>query len=232
MARISNDGETPLGKRLVAVRKAFEYEERKPFAVELGISEGKLGRYEQGQSQPGADVLAIFRDKFDVDLNWLATGEGQMHTEKETIRQNKSLQVLDVFSYIPRYDVRVSAGNGMLVVSEEVIGQMAFDQRWLNEIGLDPEQAGVVVASGDSMYPTIANGTPMVVDFTDARPQNGRIYVINVGGEVLVKRLERTIDDKLILISDNPHYERRTISLTDFSDMKIIGAVRYILKGM
>lgn len=224
--------ETPLGQRLRDIRSALGDPNRDEFASQLGIKPSTYSGYERGTSKPTTDALAALRQKHSVDLNWVATGEGNMFDTQQAVSVGTGLHVPSSFSYIPRYDVRASAGNGMLAISEETVGQMAFNQGWLTEVGLDPQNAGVVLATGDSMYPTISSGTPMVVDFRQVEPTNGRIYVINVGGDLLVKRVERTIDDRITLISDNPLYERRTINLNEFTDMKIIGAVRFILKDM
>ncbi|MGP1485316.1 MAG: S24 family peptidase [Campylobacter sp.] len=46
---------------------------------------------------------------------------------------------------------------------------------------------------GDSMEPTIANGELLFVSTANA---GGVIYVINYGGDVYVKRLEKKSDNK------------------------------------
>lgn len=44
----------------------------------LGIPVDTLGTYERGVSEPGINLLAIYRSRFGINLNWLATGEGEM----------------------------------------------------------------------------------------------------------------------------------------------------------
>lgn len=232
MGRKPSKSTTPLGRRLVEVREKKGFPDRKPFALEAGFVPETLGGWEKGLRPPPADALAVYANKYDVDMNWLVSGEGEMFSTASKT-QNKNSLVPDTFSYINRYEVNASAGDGLLVLSEEPIGQMAFAQLWLSEIGLDPEQSGVIIATGDSMYPTIPNGTPMIVDFRQTEHIiSGHNYVFNIGGELMVKRLERTLEDEITLISDNPIYERRTINLQSVQDMKIIGRVRYILKDM
>jgi len=69
---------TPLGQRLSDVRKALGYDERVAFADLLGLPKDTLGNYERGDREPDLRLLAVYRDRFGVDLNWLATGEGEM----------------------------------------------------------------------------------------------------------------------------------------------------------
>lgn len=45
-------------------------------AAELEISATALGNYEQGKHPPSAEVLAIYRSRFGVDLDWLLFGAG------------------------------------------------------------------------------------------------------------------------------------------------------------
>lgn len=44
------------------------------FAVELGISQGQLSRYEQGSSEMSADVLLRLARKSGRTIEWLLTG--------------------------------------------------------------------------------------------------------------------------------------------------------------
>lgn len=44
----------------------------------LGIPVDTLGTYERGVSEPGMTLLANYRSRFGINLNWLATGEGEM----------------------------------------------------------------------------------------------------------------------------------------------------------
>jgi transcriptional regulator with XRE-family HTH domain len=45
------------------------------FATELDISQGQLSRYEQGNSEVGADVLLRLSRKSGKTIEWLLTGQ-------------------------------------------------------------------------------------------------------------------------------------------------------------
>ncbi len=47
-------------------------------ATLLGVPVDTLGTYERGVSEPGMSLLAQYRSRFGINLNWLATGEGDM----------------------------------------------------------------------------------------------------------------------------------------------------------
>jgi DNA-binding transcriptional regulator YiaG len=46
------------------------------FAAELGVSQGQLSRYEQGNSEVGAEVLLRLSRISRKSIEWILTGEG------------------------------------------------------------------------------------------------------------------------------------------------------------
>ena len=72
-----------IGQRLTDVRLALGYPTRPPFAAVLNIPADTLGSYERGIREPDLSLLGIYGDRFGVNLNWLASGKGQMFSEPE-----------------------------------------------------------------------------------------------------------------------------------------------------
>lgn len=127
---------------------------------------------------------------------------------------------------IPRYDeVRPAAGFGSAVVSEAPTTRVAFELRWLIDIGVKPEASVILPAQGDSMEPTIMNGAPMLVDTSKTEVRNGFIYVFNIDGDLVVKRIERLPDGSCDLISDNVRYPPRNLSQNTVLNMTVVGRV-------
>ena len=56
---------------------------------------------------------------------------------------------------------------------------------------------------GESMTPTIQNGDVLLVNTGDNRFHSFGVYVLEVAGERLVKRVQPKLDGTLTLISDN-----------------------------
>lgn len=128
---------------------------------------------------------------------------------------------------VPRYDeVRPSAGYGSLAINELTTTRIAFEPNWLAELGVRPESAVILPAQGDSMEPTIMNGAPMLVDTSKKEVRNGFIYVFDVAGDLMVKRIERLPDGTINLLSDNSErYPARTLDLESVARMTVIGRV-------
>jgi phage repressor protein C with HTH and peptisase S24 domain len=75
------------------------------------------------------------------------------------------------------------------------------------------------------MEPHIRNGDLLLIDTKDQTFRNFGIYVIEVRGERLVKRVQRKFDGSLILISDNTVYQPESISAELAEEVRVVGRV-------
>lgn len=51
---------------------------QKDFAKKISASPGNVNEWIKGRSEPGAMMLRRISEIFDIDANWLLTGEGEM----------------------------------------------------------------------------------------------------------------------------------------------------------
>ncbi|KTE17435.1 helix-turn-helix transcriptional regulator [Sphingopyxis sp. H115] len=113
-----------------------------------------------------------------------------------------------VMILVPKLAIGASAGAGASVDGEPVEGEVAFDPRWLRELGADPRALSIIRVEGDSMAPTLDDGDDILVDGSDAaaRLRDG-IYVLRMDDVLMVKRVARAPGQgRISVISDNPHY--------------------------
>lgn len=109
---------------------------------------------------------------------------------------------------VPKLAIGASAGAGASVDGEPVEGALAFDPRWLRDLGADPRALSIIRVAGDSMAPTLNDGDDILVDGSDAagRLRDG-IYVLRMDDGLMVKRVARAPGQgRLSVISDNPQY--------------------------
>lgn len=109
---------------------------------------------------------------------------------------------------VPQYDLGASAGAGSLDESERPAGRMAFDEKWLRELGANPAGLSMIRVDGDSMSPTLSHGDDILVDRLDAsaRLRDG-IYVLRLDNMLMVKRVAIGFTKgRFSVRSDNPHY--------------------------
>lgn len=110
------------------------------------------------------------------------------------------------------------------------MGAVAFDPAFLRSQGARPDQCSIITASGDSMQPTIPDGSLLVVDRSQQEPKNGHIMVLNVGDDLLVKRIRRRLDNQLEIMSDNPAYAPETLGPDALRQLRVVGRVVYFCR--
>ena len=188
------------------------------FGRRAGLSDTSLRSYLKGAAVPGIDKAIAMAETAGVGLQWLVTGEGDMRAgdAEETD-----------FVGIPFVDAEVSAGPGILVREENLREVMAFDRQWLrSKLGSNPDHLTLVTVSGDSMAPTLEDGDTIFVDDQISELRDG-IYVFQMNGDLLVKRLQKLPGSLVSVISDNPKFQTFTVDMNDSDDrLSIIGRYR------
>jgi SOS-response transcriptional repressor LexA len=209
-----------------------EFSERLRLAVERaggktyvcqrsGVPDRSLTNYLAATTEPKAFALAAIAEACSVSVEWL-TGRSDPPNMADTLG--------DGFSFVRRYDVRASAGPGAMVPYEDIDGSaqfVAFRTEWLHRIGVSSAHAEVLIAVGDSMEPTIRDGDLLLIDRGIDRVVDNGIYVLVLGGMVLVKRVQTRRDGSVVLLSDNQRYENEAVPAAELPDLKVEGRVRW-----
>ncbi|MFN4017130.1 MAG: S24 family peptidase [Reyranella sp.] len=207
-----------LGGRISALISMFPTQ--KAAAAFIEKSPVTLQNWTSGSTIPPFDVLARLAISKGVRLEWLATGKGAMLEGERDPALNAE------YVFIPRYDVRASAGHGQPVLSEDFNGFLAFRQDWIRQrLRRSSSNLAVIEAYGDSMHPTISDGDVMLVDISENQVRGSAIYVVLAGNDAVVKRVELRLDGSLLVKSDNPAYEPIILPRDDADELRVIGKV-------
>ena len=110
--------------------------------------------------------------------------------------------------------------------SPEVEGLFAFRKDWLNKLNIPTGNIELFDVVGDSMEPTLRNGDTLLVDRSDTKILDGKIYVVSLREELLVKRVQKTLDG-IDLLSDNTRHKPIPVALPDLDKLRIHGRVRW-----
>jgi hypothetical protein len=106
----------------------------------------------------------------------------------------------------------------------ELAGSMAFDRAWLRDhLGRDGGGFVSVSVSGDSMEPALFDGDTIIIDTLVDRVDASGVYVIRLGVDLLVKRIQRRLDGALIISSDNKKYEAEELSAARSGELRVEG---------
>lgn len=172
---------------------------------------------------PKLDTAIRIAEALNLSPAWLLTGQG--HPQTSAVHEQEAAYDVGVeFALIPRYDVEAAAGPGKSVQVESEIGKMAFRRDWLRQKGLTPKDLVMIRIDGDSMSPTIRDGSLALVDTADAGPHKDGVYVLMVDGDLVAKRLQRDLAaGGLYIRSDNPAYREQLLTSAEAEHLFIIG---------
>ena len=200
------------------------------FARRLGINPANLSKALNTESALTMGLVNRIAADMGVSKEWLCTGEGVPYA-KETGREPKEVgpesELTVVASNsaagVPVYDIDVTAGRRELSLE-------LTDDRIIGRINLPniSEEAAIVRVSGDSMDPTVRNGSYVAI-----RPVSntayifwGQMYVIVLDDYRMVKFVRRNADTtKVTLHSDNPAYDDMEVNRADIRRLYLVEAV-------
>lgn len=177
------------------------------FATAVGTSVANISRWASGKQSPRLSDLSPIMDKLGVNI---------VPPDEE----------VDSFELVPKVKAMAGAGSS-LITDGEIEGHYAFKKSWLNTVNIGSTGFVMMDVLGDSMQPLIQQGDTILVDQSDTQPQDGKIYVVGLDEELLVKRLQK-ISGGWLLVSQNPEFHPIKVSLGEQeNNFRIYGRVRW-----
>lgn len=200
-------------------------------AERAGMPVGSLKGYERGKRVPGGEALAALA-KAGVDVAFVLTG--QPSKERIVTITGRDIQLAGrYYTPVPILSVEVSAGAGRLADHAEIEETLAFPTRMLRQHNLDPAELHLLTVRGDSMEPTLREDDLVLVDRAARKVpvRDGGVYVLCVGDEVLIKRIQYGRPPIVRLLSDNGTYPPIEVDL-EKDALSVIGRVRMVMRWM
>jgi len=157
------------------------------------------------------------------------------HSSVSSTESNVVMPELNHLVQIPQYSVKASAGGGLVVTEENIIGQISVGKDWLFKQKLSNLNLALIEVSGDSMEPTLSDGDLAMISLikpccTDTVEG---VHVFSIDGEVRIKRLRKDLSKKgYHLRSDNKLYGDDYIEVSELHRLHIIGKLQKVLKGV
>lgn len=185
-------------------------------AEKLGYkSKSSVAHIENGRDIPRSMVVTL-ADILETTPAYLMGWEDDKPADTLTVLPTEKIHMIPVFG-------SVAAGFGAYA-SSDIIEYIPL----YIENDCDVEDTICITVKGQSMYPKIEEGDRIIVRRQDS-VDNGRIAVVMIGDEAVVKRVECE-KNKLTLISINPEYPPRVIEGKDLEDVRIVGLVQEVMK--
>lgn len=197
-----------LKDRIQAVRKHFNLPRQSDLSTIIKVSVQRLRELESGRSVSLRVEEAIaFEVNFKVSAWWLMSGQGKMLLSEDGSCSNL---------YLDR-EYQINLLPGAVEHSSISIDKHFFFDKKKTQFDYK-----VVQVVGDSMQPTLNNGDFVIADMTKKSSLDSGLYVIVLGMDFYVKRLQFMRDNSIKIISDNGTYETEIIQK---QDIEIVGMV-------
>lgn len=184
----------------------------------LGKPRATIDRWMNAQAAPSLLDVADLAKACDVSLEWLATGKEQPESEAP------SESFIPDVQQIPILDVTASAGPGVELGDEGVVGYLPFPISILRALGVNLSKVRAFYSRGESMYPTIRDNALVLVDTGNRTLVDGPVYALRGPDGLRLKRIQRAVDGSVNLISDNSAlYPAERVSEADADRIRLVG---------
>ena len=214
------------------------------FEQSIGASNGAIGRAVNKGSDIAASWLSNIIDTYpEINSHWLITGRGNMLTSEDIQLAKPEVEgtfilktdhKIDLQS-IPLYELDATAG--LLALFEDETRQVPISHLQIPNL---PACDGALYVRGDSMYPLLKSGD--IICYKEVAPSYesilwGEMYLLAfvLDGEtyISVKYIQKADDDdKVRLVSHNPHHSPKDIPADAILALALIKAsVRFNTMG-
>lgn len=186
----------------------------------LNMSPQRVKNWEsRGISQEGANSAQA---ALGVNSTWILTGRGSATVAAGPPSDGG-------WTDIRASTQGVALGAGIVPDEYAETHRLKFRRDSLQRKGLKAENLEVHYGAGDSMEPTIKNGDAVLIDRSDTRIRDERVYHIRYEGHYYVKRLQLH-GDLIFIVSDNrddPQW-RKPVLVKPGDDFEVLGRVKWV----
>lgn len=198
-----------------------------------GVSPSAFRKWLKGEAEPSRERLVALARVAGVGTAWLAEGEGPAPVFQNGNGRRRGIGHMVAESQPwSQFVVPMPQGGVSPVVPDPPPGGpalIAISRDWLRSMGqLEPDRLILDVAVGESMHPTIRDGAALLADGGDRVLRERGIYLLNVNGERMVRRVQRRHDGALVLLSDNAAYLPEVVDKTHAQHVDVIGRVIWV----
>lgn len=219
---------------LKRMKEVLDVKSDRQVSFRVGTTPDNLNHWKKRNSIP-IQKLYAFAEEYGLNIGWLLTGEGEKESKKLR-KEHESANPFNLteeefeeyFARIPIYvdidDDREQGGHR--IAKENVFIPTHFLYTVLGDI-TEKEDLEAIYLSNNTMEPTIAKDSMVIVDNKKTIPADGKIFVFIYNNELYIKRVIFDIaNDKILLRSDNPNFPELVLDgAKGFEGLTVIGQV-------
>ena len=187
----------------------------------LKLSQDAISAIETGRNKPTLEVLTVLYNNYEVNIEWLLTGNGRMFMNgvDEDVIEKKQVAV-----YVPVLGVKVSAGYGTsaepnpfetseyLPIASSIVGSYPA------------EKLRSIKVASDVMYPSLMIGD-YVIYVEGFLPETDGIYIMNKSGVLSAQRIVFRTDGSVLICPDNKKYPQEELAQGKVKLLNLVGKV-------
>ena len=177
-------------------------------ARRLGVSSNCISLYKNGDRTPPMEKLEELVAALELTLPAFFSCKDDARPEIE---------------FVERLKARPRAGMGGLETDANHHGQYAFHSSFLIRKGASADDMKIFEVAGESMAPLLSDGDLIMVNTRDCELRSGRVYLLRMGEELMVKRLETLPGGVLLIKSENGDYTDMQITPDESTEITILG---------
>ncbi len=182
----------------------------------LGIPQASFATMKKRNSIPYQELLEFCATK-KISANWLFFDQAVDMLKEET---DKFFQI--------RYfaDIRASAGGGAEVFGEDY-EMLNVDRAIIaNMVGFNNKNLEAIHVDGESMEPTLSDGSIIFIDREQTNISKDGIFVASTTAGLFIKRIRQRADGMVELISDNKAYSPEVLTSDEVAIVgKVVGNI-------
>ena len=199
-------------KEIIALEKKGKKVFDKDVANALAIPQTTFATMKKRNSIPFKEILEYCANK-KLSINWLFFDQSIEMLAEETDKFFK----VHYFS-----DIRASAGGGSFNFDDNY-EVLSIDRTLMNNItASSSETLEAINVDGESMEPTLQDGSIVFIDRNQTNINKDGIFVASTTAGLFIKRIRQRADGMIELISDNKTYSPEIITL---EEVEIVGRV-------
>lgn len=180
----------------------------------LGIAPPSVSNWKKRNTIP-YDICVQVATEHQISLDWLILGLGPSGNETIDARFVSTPKPSSERAYVsvPVYDMMAKAKPNQVWNGAGVVTELKFARDWLEDEGLDAGALMAMRVMDDCMVPTLKPGDMVVIN--RQKTAGDGVFLVRVGSELKVKRLQWLMDGRLKVASDNPCYEEEVVVVGD-----------------
>ena len=194
------------------VGKVFD----KDVATALNIPQATFATMKKRNSIPYEEILEFCALK-KISVNWLFFDQAVDMLKEET----------EKFFHVRYFsDIRASAGGGAEIFDENY-ETISIDEKIMhNMVGMGNTELEAIHVDGESMEPTLQDGSIVFVDRSQTDINKNGIFIAQTLNGLYIKRIQQRVDGMVELISDNSIYPPQAIHPDEITIVgKVVGNI-------